>query len=249
MSTKEFQDDEIESNWDQVVDNFENMDLKPELLRGIYAYGLERPSAIQRRAIVPVISDRDIIAQALPGTGKTTSFAISILQKASALIRYETSPVLIFIFLDENTEGTQQVLILAPTRELAQQIQKVVLALGEYMNIKCHACIGGTTLGEDMAKLREGAHVIAGTPGRVFDMIRRRVLRTNTIKIFCLVETDKLLSCGFKDQVYKVFQRLPQNAQVALHSDTMPTKVLEVTKDFVRDPVRILARKDERVDS
>lgn len=203
------------------------MDLKPELLRGVYAYGFERPSAIQQRAIVPVVKGHDVIAQAQSGTGKTATFSISILQQ-----------------LDMSVKGTQA-LILAPTRELAQQIQKVVIALGDYMNIECHACVGGTNVREDMAKLQEGVHVVVGTPGRVYDMINRRALRTDTIKIFCLDEADEMLSRGFKDQIYEVFQLLPQDTQVVLLSATMPADVLEVTKKFMRDPVRILVKRDE----
>lgn len=203
------------------------MELKPELLRGIYAYGFERPSAIQQRAIVPVVKGHDVIAQAQSGTGKTATFSISILQQ-----------------LDMSIKGTQA-LILAPTRELAQQIQKVVIALGDYMSIECHACVGGTNVREDMAKLQEGVHVVVGTPGRVFDMINRRALRTDNIKIFCLDEADEMLSRGFKDQIYEVFQLLPQDTQVVLLSATMPSDVLEVTKKFMRDPVRILVKRDE----
>jgi translation initiation factor 4A len=187
----------------------------------------ERPSAIQQRAIVPVVKGHDVIAQAQSGTGKTATFSISILQQ-----------------LDMSIKGTQA-LILAPTRELAQQIQKVVIALGDYMNIECHPCVGGTNVREDMAKLQEGVQVVVGTPGRVYDMINRRALRTDTIKIFCLDEADEMLSRGFKDQIYEVFQLLPQETQVVLLSATMPADVLEVTKKFMRDPVRILVKRDE----
>ena len=176
---------------------------------------------------MPVIKGHDVIAQAQSGTGKTATFSISILQK-----------------LDPNIKGTQA-LILAPTRELAQQIQKVVIALGDYMNIECHACVGGTNVREDMAKLQEGCHVVVGTPGRVFDMINRRAFRTDNVKIFCLDEADEMLSRGFKDQIYEVFQLLPQDTQVVLLSATMPADVLEVTKKFMRDPVRILVKRDE----
>jgi translation initiation factor 4A len=187
----------------------------------------ERPSAIQQRAIVPVVKGHDVIAQAQSGTGKTATFSISILQQ-----------------LDMSIKGCQA-LILAPTRELAQQIQKVVIALGDYMNIECHACVGGTNVREDMAKLQEGVQVVVGTPGRVYDMINRRALRTDTIKIFCLDEADEMLSRGFKDQIYELFQLLPQETQVVLLSATMPADVLEVTKKFMRDPVRILVKRDE----
>jgi len=162
----------------------------------------ERPSAIQQRAIVPVVKGHDVIAQAQSGTGKTATFSISILQqvrfsKTKKFCVSDTGQQ-----LDLSIKGTQA-LILAPTRELAQQIQKVVIALGDYMNIECHACVGGTAVREDMQKLQEGAHVVVGTPGRVFDMINRRALRTDNIKIFCLDEADEMLSRGFKDQIYE----------------------------------------------
>merc|ERR1712142_1047733 len=125
----------------EVVPSFDNMGLREDLQRGIYAYGFEKPSAIQQRAIRPIVKGRDVIAQAQSGTGKTATFSISILQT-----------------LDINVRETQA-LILGPTRELATQIQKVILALGDYMNVQCHACIGGTTLGEDIRKLDYGQHV------------------------------------------------------------------------------------------
>ncbi|TPX56876.1 hypothetical protein PhCBS80983_g04226 [Powellomyces hirtus] len=218
---------EIESNWDEVVDKFDDMKLREELLRGIYAYGFERPSAIQQRAILPVIKQHDVIAQAQSGTGKTATFSISILQSL------------------DMTKKECQALILAPTRELAQQIQKVLIALGEYMEIECHACIGGTNVREDMRKLDAGVHVVVGTPGRVFDMINRGALKTDSMKMFVLDEADEMLSRGFKDQIYDVFQLLPPATQVVLLSATMPAEVLEVTKRFMRDPVRILVKRDE----
>jgi len=223
----ELDQNEIESNWDEIVDNFDNMNLSPELLRGIYAYGFERPSTIQQRAILPVIKGRDVIAQAQSGTGKTATFSISALQKL-------------------DTSNPQcQALILAPTRELAQQIQKVVIALGDFMKVVCHACIGGTNVREDMKALETGAHVVVGTPGRVFDMINRGALKTDNMKMFILDEADEMLSRGFKDQIYDVFQRLPPSTQVVLLSATMPIEVMEVTTKFMRDPIRILVKKDE----
>jgi len=217
----------IDSNWDEVCENFDDMELKEELLRGIYAYGFEKPSAIQQRAIVPCIKGFDVIAQAQSGTGKTATFAVSILQKIDTGLR------------------ECQALILAPTRELAQQIQKVVMALGDYMGAQCHACIGGTSVREDMRKLDIGQHIVVGTPGRVFDMISRKVLRTTDIKQFVLDEADEMLSRGFKDQIYDVFRHLNSEIQVNLFSATVPVEVLEVTTRFMRDPVRILVKKEE----
>lgn len=218
---------QIESNYDETTDSFDAMQLKAELLRGVYAYGFERPSAIQQRAIMPVIKGSDVIAQAQSGTGKTATFSISVLQK-----------------IDPNIKACQA-LILAPTRELAQQIQKVVVAIGDFMSIECHACIGGTSVRDDMKALQDGPQVVVGTPGRVADMIQRRVLRTDSMKMFVLDEADEMLSRGFTEQIYDIFQLLPQSTQVVLLSATMPQDVLEVTTKFMRDPVRILVKKDE----
>lgn len=141
---------EFETSEDvQVMPTFDRMKLKEELLRGIYGYGFEKPSAIQQRAIVPIVSGRDVIAQSQSGTGKTATFSISMLQ-----------------LIDTQLRDTQA-LVLSPTRELAVQIQQVVLALGDFMNVQCHACIGGTNLGDDIKKLDYGQHIVSGTPGRV----------------------------------------------------------------------------------
>jgi len=210
-----------------VVSTFDDLNLKEDLLRGIYAYNFEKPSAIQQRAILPITQGRDVIAQAQSGTGKTATFSISILQSIDVTVR-ET-----------------QALVLSPTRELATQIQSVVLALGDYMNVQCHACIGGTSIGEDIRKLEYGQHIVSGTPGRVFDMIRRRSLRTRNIKMLVLDEADELLNKGFKDQIYEVYRYLPPATQVVLLSATLPYDVLEMTTKFMTDPIRILVKRDE----
>ncbi|XP_037909467.1 eukaryotic initiation factor 4A [Hermetia illucens] len=217
----------IQSNWDEVYDNFDDMNLKEELLRGIYGYGFEKPSAIQQRAIMPCVKGHDVIAQAQSGTGKTATFSIAILQQIDTSLH------------------ECQALVLAPTRELATQIQRVVLALGEYMKANCHACIGGTNVREDVRKLEQGCHVVVGTPGRVHDMINRKVLHTNAIKLFVLDEADEMLSRGFKSQIQDVFGFLPSDVQVILLSATMPPDVLEVSRHFMRNPISILVKKEE----
>ncbi|KAH9104854.1 hypothetical protein LEN26_002749 [Aphanomyces euteiches] len=196
----------------EVVPTFEAMGLKEDLLRGIYAYGFEKPSAIQQRAIRPAIQGRDLIAQSQSGTGKTAVFSISILQT-----------------LDCATEQTQ----------------KVLLALGDYMNVQCHACIGGKSIGEDIRRLDFGVQVVSGTPGRVFDMIRRRNLRTRNIKMLVIDEADEMLSKGFKEQIYDIYRYLPPSTQVLLISATLPADVLEMTKKFMNEPVKVLVKRDE----
>jgi translation initiation factor 4A len=210
-----------------VVDSFDDLDLQEGLLRGIYSYGFEKPSAIQQRAIRPVLDGRDTIGQAQSGTGKTATFVIGSLQRI------------------DFRHAHCQSLILAPTRELAQQIHKVVLALGDYLKVKCHACIGGTSVREDIDRLRDGQHVVVGTPGRVYDMVSKRHLRIDDLLTFVCDEADEMLSRGFKDQIYDIFKTLPPNVQVCLFSATMPPEILDMTTKFMRDAVRILVKKDE----
>jgi len=206
---------------------FESMSLKDELLRGIYKFGFEKPSAIQQRAILPIVSGRDVIAQAQSGTGKTATFSISILQS-----------------IDTQNKETQA-LVLSPTRELAQQIQKVLYALGSSMSVEVHACIGGKSVGEDIKRLDNGVQIVSGTPGRVFDMIRRKHLRTQNIKMLILDEADEMLGRGFREQIYDVYRYLPPLVQCVLASATLPREVLEMTRKFMNEPVRILVKRDE----
>jgi len=210
-----------------VFESFDDYDLNENLLRGIYSYGFEKPSAIQQRGIKPILDGRDTIGQAQSGTGKTATFVIGCLQR-----------------IDFGLSACQA-LILAPTRELANQIQKVAIALGDYCGVKCHACIGGTSVRDDIDKLREGQHLVVGTPGRVYDMISKRNLRVDDLLTFVLDEADEMLSRGFKDQIYDIFKCLPANVQVCLFSATMAPEILDLTTKFMRDAVRILVKKDE----
>lgn len=215
------------TEWEESFDSFDTMGLHENLLRGIYAYGFEKPSAIQQRGIVPFAKGLDVIQQAQSGTGKTATFCAGILQN-----------------LDYN-QVECQALVLAPTRELAQQIEKVMRALGDYLQVKCHACVGGTSVRDDTRILQAGVHVVVGTPGRVYDMLRRRALRADSIRMFMLDEADEMLSRGFKDQIYDIFQLLPPKLQVGVFSATLPPEALEITRKFMNKPVRILVKRDE----
>ncbi|EPS60784.1 hypothetical protein M569_14017 [Genlisea aurea] len=209
------------------IQSFDEMGIKEDLLRGIYNYGFEKPSAIQQRAILPIVTGRDVIAQAQSGTGKTSMIALAVCQ----IVDTRSSEV--------------QALILSPTRELAAQTEKVILAIGDFINVQAHSCIGGKNLGEDIRKLEHGVQVVSGTPGRVCDMIKRRTLRTRAIKLLILDESDEMLSRGFKDQIYDVYRYLPPELQVVLISATLPKEILEITSKFMTDPVRILVKRDE----
>ena len=117
--------------------------------------------------------------------------------------------------------------------------------MGDYLSIQCHCCIGGTSIGEDIRKLDYGQHMVSGTPGRVFDMIQRRNLRTRAIKMFILDESDEMLNQGFKEQIYDVYRYLPPGTQVVLLSATLPVEILQMTTKFMTDPIRILVKRDE----
>ena len=208
------------------VVTFEALRLRPEVLVGIYAYGFERPSAIQQRTILPMVQGRDVLAQAQSGTGKTSMFVIGALQRVDPTLR-ET-----------------QVVILNPTRELALQTQTVVLAIGDRLSVTAHACVGGKSMAEDMKRLEAGTQIVSGTPGRVYDMLKRKCLRTRNLRLFVLDEADEMLTRGFKDQVYDVYKFLPA-LQIVFVSATLPQEILEMTEKFMTEPVKVLVKRDE----
>lgn len=209
--------------------SWESLTLNEDLSRGIYRFGFEKPTPIQEKAIPPIVEGRDIIAQGQSGTGKTGSFTIGALQRVDIASR------------------TTQVLILAPTFELVKQISTVVSALGSAMNgLVVKTLVGGTSVSDDSAELRSNCpHVVVGTAGRVYDMIRRRSLLTDSVKIFILDEADEMLSKGFKEQMYDIFKYLSDNVQVALFSATMPDEMLTLSEKFMRDPVKIVMKIEE----
>jgi len=209
------------------VETFEGMDLPEALLRGIYAYGFERPSTIQKKAIPAMKTRRDIIAQAQSGTGKTASFTVGSLQ------------------LIDPSISKCQAIILAPTRELANQVASFIRAVTDFMDITVHACVGGTLVRTDIQALHQGVQVIVGTPGRVSDMVSRNVIDPTSVAVFCLDEADEMLSRGFKDQIYRIFRTLPESVQVCLFSATMPTGIIYMANQFMRDPLRILIQRHE----
>ncbi|KIO15902.1 hypothetical protein M407DRAFT_86662 [Tulasnella calospora MUT 4182] len=211
----------------KVITSFDQLRLKDDLFRGISAYGFETPYALQQRAILPMVSGRDAIVQAEAGMGKTSTAAIAILQSINCNLR-ET-----------------QALIFSPTRESATETQSVIMALGDYLNVQCRACIGGTSVAEDIRKLNSGVHVVSGTPGRVFDMIRRKHLRTRNIKMLVLDEADELLNKGFSNQVYDIYRYLPPATQVMFLSTALPHEILEMATKFMKNSIRILLKSTE----
>ena len=164
--------------------------------------------------------------QSQSGTGKTAVFGISSLQKIDLNLRQP------------------QVLILSNTRELAEQSQKVISALGDVMNAQVHCCVGGKSIQQDISKLEHGMHIISGTPGRVFDMINRQALNTKNIKMLILDEADEMLNRGFKKEVYEIYRFLPP-LQIVVVSATLPQEVIQMTNNFMNNPIKILVKRDE----
>lgn len=146
--------------------------------------------------------------------------------------------------VDPSSNQTQA-LILAPTRELAQQIQRVMVCLGEYTKCVVYSCTGGTNIQEDKRRLKEGVHVVVGTPGRVHDMMKKEFLKTEHLRLIVLDEADEMLGRGFKDQIHEIFKLIPSDIQVCLFSATMPIEILKLSEKFMRDPAKILVKNEE----
>ena len=212
----------------RIYNTWDELDLNPDLLRSIYGHGFEKPSPIQSKGIAPIKEGRDIIAQAQSGTGKTGCFTVGALSRVNV------------------QENSSQVLIMAPTHELAQQIASVIHGLSNMITgIRIKTVIGGSSIDEDANEIRENPpHIIVGCPGRVFDMIRRRHINANKFKLVILDEADEMLSSGFKDQVYNIFQHLNKNVQIALFSATLPNNIYQITNKFMRNPVKICVKSE-----
>ena len=208
--------------------SFEDMDLNDDLVRGIYSYGFEKPSKIQEIAIVPMSKNIDILAQSQSGTGKTGAFVIGSLSVIDTSIKYP------------------QVLVICPTRELSQQTERVVAALGSYMKIKVLSATGGNRLQGDISTLRGGAQFVVGTPGRIYDLIKRNDLSVDYMKYVILDEADQMLDDLFADQIKAILNsNFPNSTRLALFSATMPQNVVEIAENYLSNPVRILLPPDE----
>jgi translation initiation factor 4A len=206
---------------------FDNLGINENLLRGIYGYGFEKPSIIQNKAIPVLMSGKDVIAQAQSGTGKTGAFSIGSLSR-----------------IDTSLKQTQ-LIVLSPTRELAEQSFNVMKELSSYTNITFCKVVGGNRVSDCISELRNDPHVIVGTPGRIIDMISKRHIFTDRLKMVVIDEADEMLSQGFQEMIHRIFQSIPRETQVGLFSATFPDELLEITKKFMNEPERILVKKEQ----
>jgi translation initiation factor 4A len=208
--------------------SFDDMNLPNDLLRGIYSYGFEKPSEIQRKGVVPIALGRDLIAQAQSGTGKTGTFTIGSLARVDLAVKQV------------------QVLCLVPTRELAQQIEIVAATIGSAMGIKTYAAMGKTPVREDIRNLDRGVQFLVGTPGRIYDLMNRRAFKTDQMKVIIVDEADQMLEDRFREQLQCIFGLgFPSGVRCALFSATMNEDVVEFAEKLLNDPVRILISPEE----
>jgi len=220
--------DEESNNSSYEIQNWDDLEINPNLLRGIFAYGFEKPSPIQQKAIKPLVLKKDIVAQAQSGTGKTGTFTIGALANVDV------------------TDNTTQVLVLSPTKELASQTAKVFENIGCMMNgLRVQTIYGGSIIEESSSFSNKNVpHIICGCPGRVNDMMRRDKISSKKIKLVILDEADEMLSTGFKEQVYNIFQYFSSDIQVALFSATLPDGINTIIDRIMRNPVRISVKKE-----
>jgi translation initiation factor 4A len=229
MMTTAYDNSELEPTVDLSKITWDDFGLNPALLRGVYTYGFEQPSDIQKKTITHIISGKDVIGQAQSGTGKTGAFTIGTIQQ-----------------IDTSKDATQAIII-SPTHELVTQTCSVIESLSPFMTgLRVKTLVGGTSIMDDIAEMQENVpHIIVACTGRLYDMIKRRAFSVSDIKICVLDEADQLLSEGFKEQIRNIFHTLPTAVQIVLFSATMPEPVVKLSELFMRDPVRVMMEPEK----
>jgi len=227
-STLEYNINTNNEDWKDWKDWKDFPNIKEPLMQGIFSYGFEYPSLIQKKTYSPIQTGKDIIAQSQSGTGKTGAYLIGALQKMN---------------VEKDETG---ILILSPTRELALQIHNVIKELSKYMNLHILLCIGGHSVYEDIDFIdKHNPNIVVGCCGRILDLLDRKKLCMNKSQILILDEADELLSDGFKDKIYDIFQFLPENIQVLLFSATLPDEMKYIISKFMRDPIHLLMERSK----
>jgi len=200
---------------------FEDYCLKRELLMGIFEKGWEKPSPIQEASIPIAQSGRDILARAKNGTGKTGAYSIPILDAI------------------DTSKDYIQGMIIVPTRELALQTSQIAIELSKHMGVKVMVTTGGTNLKEDIMRIYEKVHLVVATPGRILDLMEKKVANVENCKILCLDEADKLLSQDFKGMLDRLISHLPEQRQILLYSATFPLTVEHFMKKHMNEPYEV----------
>jgi ATP-dependent RNA helicase DeaD len=213
---------------DYVADTtFDDLGLSEPVRRAIAEKGYEKPTPVQVSTFRPVRDGRDVIVRSKTGTGKTAAFAVPILERIP--------------------DGRRKVsaLVMCPTRELAIQVADEFTALAKHKDLSVVAVYGGASMGDQLDKLGAGAEIVVGTPGRIYDHIRRRTLRLEDTMVCCLDEADEMLNMGFFEEVTRILDHLPEGCQQLLFSATVPADIEQIIRDHLRDPETILLSGDE----
>jgi ATP-dependent RNA helicase DeaD len=207
--------------------SFKDLPLSLEVLRSLNELGFDALFPIQAQAIAPLLEGKDVIGQAQTGTGKTAAFGVPMVQNLNREIR-----------------GVQG-LVLAPTRELANQDAENIAKFGKYTKAKVLAVYGGESINKQIHALGNGVQIIVGTPGRIIDLMERRVLNLGSIRFLVLDEADRMLDMGFIEDIEFILSKTPRDRQTALFSATMDENVMRLANKYMRNPQKILVSKDE----
>lgn len=223
------EDNSCENQPNMEFTNWDDLDISDKLLRGIYAYGYEKPSTIQSKTCRPIMAGHDVIAQSQSGTGKTASFVIGTLTK-----------------IDDTLDELQAV-ILSPTRELSIQIHSVITNLTNcWPELRSHCVVGGVPIKDDISYFKKNnPHVVVATTGRLLDLIKRRIVNTKFVKILVLDEADELLQNNFQIQIRELVSKMESDIQILLFTATVPDDMMTVTKKFMRNPYIISIQSEK----
>ena len=206
---------------------FKDLPLSREVLEGIEELGFKNLFPIQAQAIIPLLKGKDVIGQAQTGTGKTAAFGIPMVERLNLEIR------------------AVQGLVLVPTRELAMQVAQHVGWFGKFTKLRVVPIFGGEPIDRQIRALKDGVHVVVGTPGRVIDLLERRALNLQSVRVVVLDEADRMLDMGFIDDIEYILSRTPRNRQTSLFSATIDQTVMNVCNRYMKNPEKVLVSKDE----
>jgi ATP-dependent RNA helicase DeaD len=207
--------------------SFDSMGLSEAVRRAVAEKGYQRPTPVQVSSYPPIRAGKDVIVRSKTGTGKTAAFAMPM--------------------LDRIPDGRRKVsaLVMCPTRELAIQVAQEFEALAKHKDLSVVAIYGGASMGAQLDKLKAGAEIVVGTPGRIFDHIKRKTLKLDECMVSCLDEADEMLNMGFFEEVTRILDHLPDTCQQLLFSATVPADIEQIIREYLTDPETILLSGDE----
>jgi ATP-dependent RNA helicase DeaD len=207
--------------------HFKDLPLSLEVLKGLRKLRFTELTPIQAKAMPLLLKDMDVIGQAQTGTGKTAAFGVPLVMKM------------------DPSEDRVQGLVIAPTRELAEQVSRMIHRFARYTGVKVHVVYGGENINKQITRLAEGAHVLVGTPGRIIDLMKRRVIDLRGVKVAVVDEADKMLEMGFIEDVGFILSRAPYIRQTSMWSATLSDEIIDYARRYMRNPREVLLSQDD----